>query len=67
MKIELNGKPHELAAECTLAQLIDQLQLGGKRIAVEVNRELVPRSQFTEHRLCQSDCVEIVHAIGGGC
>ena len=46
--------------------LIDQLDLTGKRLAVEVNEEVVPRSEHGEFRLRDGDRVEIVHAIGGG-
>ncbi len=51
---------------CTAAQLVDELELGGKRIAMEINLEIVPRSIYTEVQLHPGDKVEIVHAIGGG-
>ena len=66
MLIELNGEPFELAAETTLSMLIAKMQLEGKRIAIEVNAEIVPRSQHQTYILAASDKVEIVHAIGGG-
>jgi sulfur carrier protein len=66
MKIELNGEPTELSAGATVADLIDQLSLVGKRLAVEVNEDIVPRSQHAEIRLNDGDRVEVVHAIGGG-
>jgi len=50
----------------TLQDLIERLQLAGKRIAVEVNLEIVPRSQHPDYQLQAGDRVEIVHAIGGG-
>jgi sulfur carrier protein len=49
-----------------MAELIERLDLSGKRLAVEVNQELVPRSQFGSHRLAANDRVEIIHAVGGG-
>jgi sulfur carrier protein len=49
-----------------VADLIDQLSLTGKRLAVEVNEDIVPRSQHAERRLNDGDRVEVVHAIGGG-
>jgi sulfur carrier protein len=49
-----------------MAELIEQLELSGQRLAVEVNEELVPRSRFEEHRLVEEDRVEIIHAVGGG-
>lgn len=64
--IQLNGEPHSLATDTHAADLIAQLGLGGRRIAVEINEEIVPRSQLAETRLASGDKVEIVHAIGGG-
>jgi sulfur carrier protein len=64
--IQLNGEPHALAPNTHAADLIEQLGLGGRRIAVEINEEIVPRSQLAETRLANGDKVEIVHAIGGG-
>ncbi|MCK0715006.1 sulfur carrier protein ThiS [Chromohalobacter sarecensis] len=66
MHIQLNGDQRELASPLTISELIDQLALTGRRIAVEVNEEIVPRSQHAETRLSPGDRVEIVHAIGGG-
>lgn len=65
MQIQLNGKPFD-AASPSLAQLIEQLDLAGKRYAVEVNEELVPRAEHVSYQLNTGDCVEIVQAIGGG-
>lgn len=45
---------------------IDALGLGGRRIAVELNEDILPRSQHGETRLADGDRIEIVHAIGGG-
>ena len=50
----------------SVAQLIEQMNLAGKRIAVERNGEIVPRSQFGETRLEGGDRIEIVGAVGGG-
>ncbi|MGA0937238.1 MAG: sulfur carrier protein ThiS [Sedimenticolaceae bacterium] len=66
MNISLNGKTHSLADNSSLACLIDALELTGKRIAVEVNDELVPRSEHADCQLNEGDRVEIVQAIGGG-
>jgi len=66
MNISLNGKTHSLADNSSLARLIDALDLTGKRIAVEVNDELVPRSEHADYQLNEGDRVEIVQAIGGG-
>jgi sulfur carrier protein len=66
MQIILNGAATDVADALTMAELIEQLQLGTRRLAVEVNAELVPRSRFAEHRLAPQDQVEIIHAVGGG-
>ncbi|MFE8070600.1 sulfur carrier protein ThiS [Marinobacteraceae bacterium S3BR75-40.1] len=66
MQIQLNGEPYALSETATVAELIQQLQLGDRRIAVEVNEEIVPRSEHGIHRLRSGDRVEVVHAIGGG-
>lgn len=66
IRIVLNGTPRELAAPLTFAQLLDELQLGGRRLAVERNGEIVPRSRFPEQRLADGDQVEVVMAVGGG-
>ena len=66
MHIRLNGEDRTIDNAATLAQLVEQLGLAGKRIAVEVNDELVPRSEHAQHRLQGGDRVEIVQAIGGG-
>ena len=50
----------------TVADLVAQLQLQGRRLAVEVNRDIVPKSEHARHHLNDGDVVEIVHAIGGG-
>lgn len=66
MQIQLNGDSHALEGEPTISDLIAALGLTGRRIAVEVNEEIVPRSQHEATRLAEGDRVEIVHAIGGG-
>ncbi len=66
MKIYVNGQTHELAEPITITALIEQLGFTGKRIAVELNQEIVPRSQHAETFLKDNDQLEIVHAIGGG-
>lgn len=64
MQITLNGKPHQCDA-ATVRELLDQLGLHG-RLAVEVNQDIVPKSEHATHQLHDGDVVEIVHAIGGG-
>lgn len=66
MQIFLNGQAHECAAATTITALLAETGHGKRRIAVEVNREIVPRSRHAEHVLGEGDRVEIVQAIGGG-
>ncbi|MBP8184981.1 MAG: sulfur carrier protein ThiS [Pseudomonas sp.] len=66
MQIQLNGAAFELADAQTIASLLEQLQLGERRVAVELNLQLVPRSQHASTPLNAGDVLEIVHAIGGG-
>lgn len=63
--IVLNGEPREVAPDTTVEALLAELGLEG-RLAVEVNEEVVPRSEHAVRRLAAGDRVEIVHAIGGG-
>ncbi|MBN8263301.1 MAG: sulfur carrier protein ThiS [Xanthomonadales bacterium] len=66
MHVLLNGTDRPLPAEATLAALLDAEGLSGRRVAVEVNGEIIPRGQHAIHRLQAGDRVEIVHALGGG-
>jgi len=66
MQISVNGESREVPEACTAQQLIELLELEGRRLAMEVNREIVPRSRFEQQQLRPGDEVEIVHAIGGG-
>jgi sulfur carrier protein len=66
MKIVVNGEERILATPVTVARLLDELGMTGKRVAVEVNREIVPRSRHGEFKLSDRDRVEVVVAIGGG-
>jgi len=66
MQITVNGASTDIPNDLSMAGLIEQLDLAGKRLAVEVNHELVPRSQFDSHRLAANDRVEIIRAVGGG-
>jgi sulfur carrier protein len=66
MNIVLNGESQQVPDNITAAQLVETLGLEGKRLAMEVNMEIVPRSTFQEFVIHPDDRVEIVHAIGGG-
>ena len=62
----INGEPRSFAAPLTLDLLVDTLSLVGKRIAIERNGAIVPRSQYAETMLADNDRLEIVVAVGGG-
>jgi sulfur carrier protein len=66
MKIILNGEERALEAPVTVADLLSTLGLTGQRVAVEINREIVPKSAHPSRRLADEDRVEVVRAIGGG-
>lgn len=66
MQINLNGDLTEVADGASLSDLVAQLELTGKRIAIELNMEIIPRSEHPNTVLAENDTVEIVHAIGGG-
>ncbi len=66
MQIQVNGKARELPAGATVETLVGALDLAGRRVAIEVNEVLVPRSSYGARPLADGDRVEIVHAIGGG-
>ena len=66
MRIQLNGEPRDPEAGTTIATLLEAEDLAQRRVAVEVNGEIVPRGLHAGHRLHDGDKVEIVHALGGG-
>jgi sulfur carrier protein len=66
MDIILNGDNREIPEQTSAAALLQTLGLSGRRLALEINREIVPRSRFDHHMIQPGDRIEIVHAIGGG-
>lgn len=64
--LTINGQPRSFAAPLNVSSLIEQLELQGKRIALERNGEIVPRSRFGSMELNDGDALEIVVAVGGG-
>ena len=66
MHIQLNGERYELPDGQSVADLLQRLELTGRRLAVELNRDIVPRSEHAATTLVEGDQVEVVHAIGGG-
>jgi sulfur carrier protein len=66
VRVTLNGAPREFPAPLTFDQLLGELSLAGRRLAVERNGEIVPRSTFANAQLVDGDRIEVVIAVGGG-
>jgi sulfur carrier protein len=66
VRVTINGEPHSLSEGLTLADLLRQLALNQRRMAVEVNRQIVARELYTAHTLADGDQIEIVQFVGGG-
>jgi len=66
MDIKLNGQTLPVPDHTTVQALLEQQGLAGRRVAVEVNGQIVPRGRHPDHVLAPGDRVEIVHALGGG-
>ena len=66
MQIIINGKTKTVSEQLTVQQLLQELGLAEKKLALEVNEEIVPRSTFSEYFIQPGDRVEVIHAIGGG-
>lgn len=66
MEIIVNGERREVPEGTTIAQLLQHLGFAGKYVAVEVNRQVVPRVRHAEHGLQAGDTLEIVTLVGGG-
>lgn len=66
MTVFINGESQQVDDGITIGQLLENLNLSQKRLAVEINLDIVPRSRFANHKLNEQDKIEIVQAIGGG-
>lgn len=66
MKIQINGQDREFDSPLSLAQLVAQLGMKEDRIAVELNRSIVPRERWPQTLLSEGDRLEAVHFVGGG-
>jgi thiamine biosynthesis protein ThiS len=66
MKLIINGEDREFSSNPTVASLLDQLGMKPDRVAVELNRDLVPRDRWGATQLSNGDKLEIVHFVGGG-
>ena len=66
LKLFVNGEAQRLAAPHTVANLLEALEMSGRRVAVAVNRSVVVRSRYADAELAEGDRVEILEAVGGG-
>lgn len=66
MMVTLNGEERSCREGSTIADLVEELGLGKRRIAVEVNRDILPRTEYQTYRIQAGDHIEIVHFVGGG-
>jgi thiamine biosynthesis protein ThiS len=66
MKLQINGETHEFDSPLTLATLLQKLEMKADRVAVELNRSIVPREGWAATSLAEGDRLEIVHFVGGG-
>lgn len=66
MRIEVNGEPREVAHGTTVTALLQLLSVADGPVAVERNREIVPRAQHASTLLHEGDVLEVVHFVGGG-
>ncbi len=66
MRVVLNGEEREIPDGLTISGLVEHLKLNPDRIAVERNREVVPRAEWAVVRIQEGDRLEIVHFVGGG-
>jgi sulfur carrier protein len=66
LALSVNGEPRSAPVGATMRDLVELLQLDGRRIAVAVERDVVPRSEYARHVLRDGDRIEILEAVGGG-
>lgn len=66
MNVTINGAARDVPEDLTIKDLVQHLGLGEGPVAVEVNREIVPRAQHATHKIAGGDAIEIVHFVGGG-
>jgi sulfur carrier protein len=66
IQLSVNGQVRQVEPGANVARLLEALEMSGKRVAVEKNGEIVPRSRYSDTRLAEGDALEIVVAVGGG-
>lgn len=66
MNITVNGSQHNCPQQANISQLLELLEMRDKRIALEINKEIIPKAEYDSHTLNEGDNIEIIQAIGGG-
>ena len=66
VRVTVNGEPMELEPGASVADLLERLRVGSPRVAVERNRDIVPRAQYGAIVLAEGDALEVVELVGGG-
>jgi len=66
MKLQINGEDRDFSDSLTLAALVETLGMKADRVAVELNRDIVPRDRWAQTALNEGDRLEVVHFVGGG-
>ena len=66
LSLTVNGEPRKAPVGATVRDVVELLQLDGRRIAVAVERDVVPRSEYAQRALRDGDRIEILEAVGGG-
>ncbi len=66
VRVVVNGEERQVSDQVSVAQLLEELGLSAVRVAVEVNRQVIGRGEFSTRRLSDGDKVEVVHFVGGG-
>ncbi|MBS2016162.1 MAG: sulfur carrier protein ThiS [Deltaproteobacteria bacterium] len=66
MKVVINGAEHDVPEALTVKELVVHLGLASGPVAVEINREIVPRAEHPARKIASGDTIEIVHFVGGG-
>ena len=65
-EVRVNGEPQLVPEDCSLQTLVELLGMADRKIAVAVNRQVVPRSRFATRSLSAGDRIEVLEAVGGG-
>ena len=66
MEVVINGTARSVPDELSIVELVAHLGLSGGPVAVEINREIVPRAEHSARKIASGDAIEIVHFVGGG-